>query len=424
LLRDGEEGRVEIVYGAGWDPSRQRLVGVLTADRARRRDRSGDQYSVLVVSGAGPRLLIDVCWQRWYLAVWVFDPARRRSGKFDFRRLEDERVFLARTEGWRYADGHAEFDARAWHRTADIGLDGRASIEVRYAAEKGGGGSDGEQFDVDALWRPAPAFGDWALLYELAADGVDDEPVSAAMIESVVDRSTPASLARPPWRPPSPLQAPDMTGWFSDGARFQVPHGGNGTVRTRRVGPLRLPTGRLVAAEPSYSSDDFVAFSATVPPGRYPVTLAGFEWDGPSGDWIGIAAARVEILDKPIVTWELATRPGQDVRLLADNQFYGFGVDGGTGGLFDAQAADLALIQGYDENFYALLLDTGSTELTDDSSDVNVIVFVSAVGDGTYPSWIGRTATGEIACFVVDMELLRDARPLGPRTERRPAAGG
>lgn len=48
---------------------------------------------------AGPRLLIDVCWQHWYLAVWVFDPARRRTGKVDFRRLEDERVFLARDRG-------------------------------------------------------------------------------------------------------------------------------------------------------------------------------------------------------------------------------------------------------------------------------------------------------------------------------------
>jgi hypothetical protein len=138
LLRSREEGRVEIVYGAGWDPSRQRLVGVLTADRARRRDRSGDPYSVLVVGGVGPRLLIDVCWQRWYLAVWVFDPARRRTGKFDFRRLEDERMFLARTASWRYADGHAEFDERAWHRTVDIALDGRASIQTQYAAEKGG----------------------------------------------------------------------------------------------------------------------------------------------------------------------------------------------------------------------------------------------------------------------------------------------
>jgi Protein of unknown function (DUF4241) len=271
---------------------------------------------------------------------------------------------------------------------------------------------------------PVPVFGDWAPLHLLAADGVDDVPASAAMIESVVDRSTPASLAQPPWRPPSSLQAPDMTGWFSDGARFEVPHGGNGTVRTRRVGPLRLPTGRLVAAEAGWSSGDFVAFSATVPPGRYPVTLAGFEWDGPVGATKGIAAARVEVLDELIVTWELATCPGQEVRLLADNEFYGFGVDGGMGGLFDAQAADLALSEHYDEDLYDQMWDTGSVRLTDDSSDTNLIVFHITVGDGTYPTWIGRTATGEIACFVVDLELLRDARPLGPRTKRHPPAGG
>jgi hypothetical protein len=38
-------------------------------------------------------------------------------------------------------------------------------------------------------------------------------------------------------------------------------------------------------------------------------------------------------------------------------------------------------------------------------SDANLIAFASGWGDGSYPVWIGRTASGDVACLVADMLL-------------------
>jgi hypothetical protein len=42
-------------------------------------------------------------------------------------------------------------------------------------------------------------------------------------------------------------------------------------------------------------------------------------------------------------------------------------------------------------------------------------MFLCAMGAGTYPVWVGRTAAGEPACFIADLELLtrHSPRPIG-----------
>jgi hypothetical protein len=109
-------------------------------------------------------------------------------------------------------------------------------------------------------------------------------------------------------------------------------------------------------------------FTATVPPGEYPVVLSRFCWLSGSGPTV--AAVKVWVGDGPVDSWEMALRAGQDPRTLPDGGFFGFGVD---------------------------------AELTDDASGANLIAFSSGWGDGSYPVWIGRTAAGAIACFVADL---------------------
>ena len=138
-------------------------------------------------------------------------------------------------------------------------------------------------------------------------------------------------------------------------------------------------------------------FTAAVPPGDYPVVLSRFRWL--SGLGPTVAAVKVWVGDGPVDSWEMALRAGQDPRTLPDGGFFGFGVDAGAGCFFDAAAASALARQatefvlGYEE----------SRELTDDASGANLIAFSSGWGDGSYPVWIGRTAAGDIACFVADL---------------------
>jgi hypothetical protein len=141
----------------------------------------------------------------------------------------------------------------------------------------------------------------------------------------------------------------------------------------------------------------------TVPPGQYPVLLSLVRWaDDPQHQ--RVAAARLVIRDDPVASWELALRPGEDPRVIGDEGFFGFGVDAGMACFFDAVAAPA--MDRLSETF--TLGDATTAELSDPESGANLIAYESGWGDGCYPTWIGRTSHGDLACFVADMLLLHD----------------
>jgi uncharacterized protein DUF4241 len=78
-------------------------------------------------------------------------------------------------------------------------------------------------------------------------------------------------------------------------------------------------------------------------PGDYRMTVLMVR-DQHDGHYIyaGLGAVRLEIRDEPVTSWEMAVRPGEDVRTLPDGHWYGFPVDGGTGTFYDAAANDIA----------------------------------------------------------------------------------
>lgn len=110
----------------------------------------------------------------------------------------------------------------------------------------------------------------------------------------------------------------------------------------------------------------------------------------------------------------MALTAGQDTILLDEGHFYGFGVDGGTGCFFDADAlaAMGAIAEGSFETIAAVGIGGETAELVDPESGANLIAFSSGWGDGSYPTWIGRTADGRVACFVADMLILNKAEPV------------
>jgi hypothetical protein len=102
----------------------------------------------------------------------------------------------------------------------------------------------------------------------------------------------------------------------------------------------------------------------------------------------------------------MGLRPGEDLRILGDKGFFGFGVDAGTACFFDATAAP-AMARLTQE----FVLGGTTAELTDPQSGVNLIAFHSGWGDGSYPTWVGRAATGDVACFIADMLLFDNVVP-------------
>jgi hypothetical protein len=172
---------------------------------------------------------------------------------------------------------------------------------------------------------------------------------------------------------------------------------------------LRLPSGRLVAADPGWLGTRLEPFTVAVEPGAYPVTLAVVRFEDEPAQQ-RVAAGRLTIYEGPVATWELALRPGKDPRLLGDDEFYGFGVDTGTACFHDAAVA--ATMAGIDADALERLRSQQPVEVLDPGSGANLIAFESGWGDGSYPTWIGRTAAGQVACFVADMLVLHDATPL------------
>lgn len=182
-------------------------------------------------------------------------------------------------------------------------------------------------------------------------------------------------------------------------------------------GRLSLPSGRVAASEPGFPTK---AFTQTVPPGRYPIVLAVVEYRrSADGEVVveRVAAARLVIRDEPVDAWELALWPGQDVAALGENEFFGYPVDGGQGSFADADAVQALHKEEYNEWWQDFRMDVSDrpTSPTADGPDGEPILvgFTTGDGDGTYPTWIGRTHDGEVACFVTDFFLLPEDATFG-----------
>jgi hypothetical protein len=403
------------------------------ARRSARCRRSGQrseiaQYAVVLAVPGRPLAIIEVAWRDLYCGVWFFDEQLRRAFQVDCRRLAEGRLFVAGGRQWAYTEAaQGEFDEHVTWGEFEISLDGRRGGAVFVGSATPMTRLD-QMVEPEDYWRDAPKFGDWgrfirAFPGHLAALGHEVSP--AVVIDDVSDPSgegLPAGLW--PWHPPRPLQPAHLDLLFSAGTRLVVgPRepipgvGGTVIVEVQTAGTLRMPSGGLIACDPTCIDvseqvmpdtyrESHQPFTAAVAPGEYPVLLSLFRWvdDAPGPRE---AAAKVAIRDEPVASWEMGLRPGEDLRILGDERFFGFGVDAGTACFFDAIAAPgMARLT----QKFALGYAT-TAELSDPESGANLIAFHSGWGDGSYPTWISRTASGEVACFIADMHLFDNVVP-------------
>ena len=199
----------------------------------------------------------------------------------------------------------------------------------------------------------------------------------------------------PPWRPPRPLPPNGIDELFAAGSERRIDDR-RLRLSTHRAGELHLPTGQLVAADPSSLDLDGRPFTATVAPGTYPVTISLATFADDAGHR-RVCAARLDITDEPVARWELALRDGQDPLDLDFGEFFGFGVDAGMACFVDAEACEgLAEVWWDLDGLVEPRYTVGAGEMVAWSS-----------GWVTAPTRRGSAATGpgSVACYVADMLL-------------------
>jgi len=204
---------------------------------------------------------------------------------------------------------------------------------------------------------------------------------------------------------------------MADNAEFTLTSEGKEfTITQLKMGDLFLPTGKIIAYDPVIIFET-EPFTCVVPSGHYPVSLSVASMKDNGGlDDKRVAMAMIKFSDKTPVRWQLAIIEGQEDKLddMGDDDFFGYGVDSGTGGFIDASVAEelLASRKMDDEEFFnriskdfdASYTDTFGYLLTDviDSGEKNLACFSSGYGDGSYPSYFGYDDSNEICRLVTD----------------------
>lgn len=187
-------------------------------------------------------------------------------------------------------------------------------------------------------------------------------------------------------------------------------------VEVCELGPVVLPTGKVVACDPL--APHTTPFVEVVAPGRYDLLawVAVLHKNG-SESQRRIAALQLVVAHEPAALWTMAVLPGQDVASLGDEDFFGYRVDAGTGTLADQAAMEALSEWDYeqvDEVFIPAQIPNDPIEaviaaIVEKETAANVYVVGSGWGDGVYATYIGRTEDGRIASFVTDFRVV----PLG-----------
>ncbi len=186
------------------------------------------------------------------------------------------------------------------------------------------------------------------------------------------------------------------------------------TLAVEAAGDVVLLSGRLVA------SDAFIIdvgpFTESLPPGRHRVSVLRIDFE--SGDR-RLAAAMVRVATGDPVRWEPALLAGQDPASLGADEFFGYGVDSGTGSFTSPEAVErLRDARAYEQYSAAVTAGMFPSEgtflltvqvLVDRATGANVVALASGFGDGVYPTYIGLDGDGQPLVVLTDFGILDSA---------------
>ncbi|GAA4310578.1 DUF4241 domain-containing protein [Mucilaginibacter gynuensis] len=194
-------------------------------------------------------------------------------------------------------------------------------------------------------------------------------------------------------------------------------------IKLLEIGNLNVPTGKIVACDPLVTVN-YTPFNKTVKPGIYPVKIYIAETKE-SGERYAIA--KLEFSSKKADKWVLALQDGEDTAELKNpDDYFGFPVDAGLGGFFDYKAGleygkftDQFQKEHPNGNIYEDYLASEFKKnakkpneegdwinLKIPNSDLNITMFHSGYGDGSYPAYWGMTKNNEIVSLIIDFFVL------------------
>lgn len=199
------------------------------------------------------------------------------------------------------------------------------------------------------------------------------------------------------------IDMPDLDSLLRDGATVTYLHE-EYTVSRRDAGTLVLPSGQVVVCDPLTIRADIDPLAVTVTPGRYPVVSVVLQ-DPASRYAIAYSAAlQLVVRDEPVVAWEPAVWRGDDPA--AEANYYA--VDRGVACFMDLEAAHALLTWGKDKIDKVIvnrvLAENIVVQQINPETEANAVIS-DCGGDGAYGVWIGRTAGGDVACFITDFVI-------------------
>lgn len=168
---------------------------------------------------------------------------------------------------------------------------------------------------------------------------------------------------------------------------------------------VRFPSGKVCA------SDGFIMsgkpFTRDFKPGKYPVQLLIQKFSNDER----IAFAKLELAARPVDRWELAVTKAQKVSKLKPGEFYGYGVDSGTGCFFDPAAQKL--LNQTEMGFFQRVISEMENSYKNTRSWVRIdteqgsaALFSSGIGDGFYASYFGLDKQGIPVALLTDFGIV------------------
>lgn len=174
-----------------------------------------------------------------------------------------------------------------------------------------------------------------------------------------------------------------------------------------------LPSGKVAAGDGTMFENE--AYTRVVPPGRYKVQLVVANFGDALKPNKRNAFAILRISNEPIVSWEMAVKPGQDLSKLSPGDVYGYPVGTGTGCFADPNAgrainaAMFTELYGPPSPAFKAMDNNGETTcyaVKVDTEQGSAVLFGTGWGDGSYASYFGLDASGTPVVLVSDFQLL------------------